>query len=141
MIDKILDKISQLGIKSLSKKERELLEAHSKGEPTLEIFNELKYRQDRKDSLFSYDPRRDEEFFNELGFDFTEYDDDDLEEDSSGIDEVLEALKSDPDAMEAAADNDNEAMYKALERVANELGVDLGMDQIGELVTRAIDEI
>jgi hypothetical protein len=80
MIDKILDKISQLGIKSLSKKERELLEAHSKGEPTLEIINELKYRQDRKDSLFSYDPRRDEEFFNELGFDFTEYDDDDLEE-------------------------------------------------------------
>ena len=43
--------------------------------------------------------------------------------------------------MEAAADNDNEAMYKALERVANELGVDLGMDQIGELVARAIDEI
>ena len=65
---------------------------------------------------------------------YTNDDDDDLEEDPSGIDE-------DPDAMEAAADNDNEAMYKALERVADELGIDLGMDQIGELVTRAIDEV
>ena len=42
MIDRILDKISQLGIKSLSRKERDLLEAHSKGGPTLEIENELK---------------------------------------------------------------------------------------------------
>ena len=96
----------------------------------------------RQEILSSTKKRMRESVYDYQGVEpYTNDDDDDLEEDSSGIDEVLEALKSDPDAMEAAADNDNEAMYKALERVANKLGIDLGMDQIGELVARAIDEI
>jgi hypothetical protein len=67
------------------------------------------------------------------------YEDEEIE--TSGVDEILEALKSDPDAIDAASAGDNEMMYQALKRVSNELGISLGMDQIGELAARAMSEV
>jgi hypothetical protein len=81
-IDKILDKIIKYGMDSLSDMDREYL-----GNPSSQELNQLvKKRQDRIESLWSYDPREDSEFFDELSseinydFDFSKYSDEDIEE-------------------------------------------------------------
>jgi hypothetical protein len=81
-IDKILDKIIKYGMDSLSDMDREYL-----GNPSSQELNQLvKKRKDRIESLWSYDPREDTEFFDELSseinydFDFSKYSDEDIEE-------------------------------------------------------------
>lgn len=81
-IDKILDKIIKHGMDSLSDMDREYL-----GNPSSQELNQLiKKRQDRIESLWSYDPRQDTEFFDELSsevgydIDFSDYSDEDIEE-------------------------------------------------------------
>jgi len=81
-IDKILDKIIKYGMDSLSDMDREYL-----GNPSNQELNQLiKKRQDRIESLWSYDPRKDTEFFDELSsevgydIDFSDYSDEDIEE-------------------------------------------------------------
>ena len=81
-IDKILDKIIKYGMDSLSDMDREYL-----GNPSSQELNQLvKKRQDRIESLWSYDPREDSEFFDELSseinydFDFSKYSDEEIEE-------------------------------------------------------------
>jgi hypothetical protein len=101
-IDKILDKIIKYGMDSLSDMDREYL-----GNPSSQELNQLvKKRQDRIESLWSYDPREDSEFFDELSseinydFDFSKYSDEDIEEGRYSIiydevddDELLQFMK------------------------------------------------
>ena len=101
-IDKILDKIIRYGMDSLSDMDREYL-----GNPSSQELNQLiKKRKDRIESLWSYDPREDTEFFDELSsgvghnFDFSKYSDEDIEEGRYSImydevdeDDLLEFMK------------------------------------------------
>ena len=80
VIDDILDKISKHGMKSLSSKERELLDTNASGKSYADIEKEIKDKKSSKDSLFDYDPRKDKEFFDDLGMDFDAYSDEEIEE-------------------------------------------------------------
>jgi hypothetical protein len=93
----------------------------------------------RQEILGSTKKRIKESVYDHSGGVDNSYEDEELE--TSGVDEILEALKSDPDAIDAASAGDNEMMYQALKRVSNELGISLGMDQIGELAARAMSEV
>src|SRR5574343_1171215 len=62
--DRILDKISKNGVKSLTKYEQEYLDKYSKGEHS-EIRNEIEERESEYRAAFEYDPREDE-FYKDL---------------------------------------------------------------------------
>jgi len=73
-IDYILDKIGQYGIKSLTKKEKELIDNYSKGNDINDIEKLIHNRMNWKEGMFKYDPRKDEEMM----FDFSDYSDEDI---------------------------------------------------------------
>lgn len=62
--DRILDKISKNGVKSLTKYELEYLDKYSKGEHGA-IRNEIEERENEYKAAFEYDPREDE-FYKDL---------------------------------------------------------------------------
>lgn len=66
ILDDILDKISKYGKETLTPLELKLLNSYSNKEDTYELEEEYKKKRNVVDSLFSYDPREDAEFYDEL---------------------------------------------------------------------------
>lgn len=78
IIDGILDKINLHGVESLNKKEKELLDRYSSGEEIEDVEKEIVDKHQKVKGYFDYDPREDE-FFDEVGFDFSKWTDKDIE--------------------------------------------------------------
>lgn len=85
VLDNILDKISKTGIKSLTPSEDAYLKNVYKG-VSKELEDIVKYKKNRIKGVFEYDPREDQDFFDELAdetgvpFDFRDYDDEKIEQ-------------------------------------------------------------
>jgi len=82
IIDRILDKISKYGMDKLSDLDKKYLQNIEDED----LRKEIEDRDSRVKGFWSYDPREDGEFFDELGdglgvdIDFSKYDDDMIEE-------------------------------------------------------------
>jgi len=85
VLDNILDKISNTGIKSLTPAEDKLLKTYYKGNND-DLEKLVKNKKQKVKSLFEYDPRKDKEYFSDLSdqtginFDFDNYSDKEIEE-------------------------------------------------------------
>jgi len=90
VLDDVLDKISKNGIKSLTPSENKLLKNYFKGD-TKELENIVRQNKNKVEGILDYDPREDSMFFKKLSdktlipFDFSEYNDDEIEEEKYGI--------------------------------------------------------
>ena len=66
MLDTILDKIAKNGMDSLTSMEKEFLDKFSRGEHK-EIENKIKEKDRKYKGTLAYDPRKDDDFYKELG--------------------------------------------------------------------------
>ena len=129
VIDDILDKISKHGMKSLSSKERELLDTNASGKSYADIEKEIKDKKSSKDSLFDYDPRKDKEFFDDLGMDFDAYSDEEIEEgrynimwDDISDEDVLDFINSgDINKEDISETKDGETYFIGYDRLPKEV--------------------
>ena len=84
IIDTILDKIGKYGMESLTSMERDALAEYSKVGDIPITGKELKNLGNRLDSMLDYNPRG-EEFFSDLGMDFSGWSDEEINNDRMNI--------------------------------------------------------
>jgi len=84
-LDDILDKISRSGMSSLTELEKEFLDKYSRGEHK-EVEQKIKEKLNKVKSFIDYDPRKDNDFYKEMGddnglnMDFSNWSNEDIEE-------------------------------------------------------------
>lgn len=80
ILNDILDKISDKGMDSLTNIEKEYLSKYKDDKEKNRLEDIIKKGKEEFINKKEYDPREDKDFFNEIGIDFSDWSDDEIEE-------------------------------------------------------------